>query len=118
MKNILPIVVLLLALVGCQETKTNNDRLELIPNPEENPDLTDAQSIAYNNGLAHWNKVSELRFTFNVDRGGKHYERSWRWKPKTDDETLISENDTVTYNRKEMDSLIMKTDAGFVNDSY
>jgi len=116
----LPILLLLstVLLTSCQEKNKNNDRLEFIPNPEENPELTTAQSIAYKNGIAHWKNVSEINFTFNVDRAGNHFERSWTWKPKTNDIVMRNAQDTVSFNRNTLDSISKSHDAAFINDKY
>lgn len=84
---------------------------------EEEP-LTLPEMIAFAKGIEHWNQVEELHFTFNVDRGENHSERSWIWKPKTDDVTAIQNKDTIQYNRKNLDSISLKTDPGFINDKY
>jgi hypothetical protein len=104
-----------MVLIGCNNTENKSEVSEDI-NPEEN--LTTAQKIAYKNGFENFENVSEINFTFNVDRGENHYERSWIWNPKTDDVTMISKTDTIQYNRKVMDSIIKQTDAGFINDKY
>jgi hypothetical protein len=77
-----------------------------------------AEKIAEASGYGQWNEVSEINFTFNVDRAGKHFERSWTWQPKTNEITMVSEKDSVAYNRNAMDSLQQKTDAAFINDKY
>lgn len=118
MKKITSLLALAIIAIACQEKKNDSDRLEFVPDHDANPVATTADMIAYKSGIENWKDVSELRFTFNVDRGANHFERSWSWKPKTDDVTLYSEKDTIAYNRKKMDSLIMKTDQGFINDSY
>ena len=104
-----------MVLIGCNNTENKSEVSEDI-NPEEN--LTTAQKIAYKNGFENFENVSEINFTFNVDRGENHYERSWIWNPKTDDVTMISKTDSIQYNRKVMDSIIKQTDAGFINDKY
>ena len=82
--------------------------------------LTTAESIANKNGYENWNDVSEIQFTFNFDRGGSHFERSWIWWPKLDQVQMKpwGEEAGVLYKRSEMDSLIKKADARFINDSY
>ncbi|QAA80278.1 hypothetical protein EI546_00355 [Aequorivita sp. H23M31] len=77
-----------------------------------------ARQIAEACGIQNWNKVSEIAFTFNVDRDGNHFERSWIWNPKSQDIKMVSSKDSVNYNRSKMDSLTMKTDAAFINDKY
>lgn len=81
-------------------------------------ELTIAEKIANANGFENWKDVSRIDFTFNVDRDTTHFERSWTWKPKTNDVILISGKDTISYNRKSVDSTSLNTDKGFVNDKY
>ena len=102
---------------SCNNTTKTSDT-EASPDTETIVATTPAEKIANANGIEHWNDVSEINFTFNVDRGENHFERSWSWNPKTDAVTMTSANDTVAYNRKQMDSITKKTDGAFVNDSY
>ncbi len=81
-------------------------------------ELTLLEKIAYANGYENWKKVEELKFTFNVDRDTSHFERTWVWKPKTNEVTSITANETVTYNRNDMDSTAYKTNGWFINDKY
>ncbi len=79
------------------------------------------EKIAHANGMDHWATVEELKFTFNVDReGNPHFERSWIWKPKTNEVTALSAEDTLTYDRNDtdMDSTAYKTNGNFVNDKF
>lgn len=117
MKKSVAIILFALLLISCNNQKQlpkNQDDNEVV----SEKDLTTAEKIANANGYENWKDVSEIAFTFNVDRNSNHYERSWIWKPKTGDVTMISEKDTVSYNRSKMDSLTMKTDGGFINDKY
>ncbi len=76
-------------------------------------------SIAFAHGFEQWKKVSQIQYTFNVDRDGNHFERSWTWKPQENDITLVSGNDTLSYNRTiPLDSAYLKADQGFINDKY
>lgn len=75
------------------------------------PKTSIAKKIANAHGFENWKNVSEIAFTF----GGK---RNWTWKPKTNDITLITKNDTIRYNRKSIDSLSQKADRGFINDKF
>lgn len=81
-------------------------------------ELTLLEKIAYANGYENWKKVEELKFTFNVDRDTSHFERTWIWKPKTNEVTSITANETITYNRNDMDSIAFKTNGNFINDKY
>lgn len=74
-------------------------------------DINFAQEIANAHGFKNWKNVSEITFTF----GGK---RSWLWKPKTNDVTLMTKKDTINYNRTSVDSLSYKADRAFINDKF
>jgi hypothetical protein len=80
--------------------------------------LTLAEKIANAHGYEHWSKVSEIQFTFNVDSGEKHYERSWTWQPKTNAVTMRTQKDTISYYTNKVDSTSIKADQGFINDKY
>ena len=106
-----------LILISCKDSKNTSEAIESTPIVVEK-NLTTAEKIAEANGFEHWKEVSEIQFTFNVDRDENHFERSWRWKPKTNDVAMITAKDPISYNRTRMDSLVMNTDAGFINDKY
>lgn len=76
------------------------------------------EKIANANGFQNWKNVEEIRFTFNVDRDTTHFERSWVWKPKTNDITAITADKTLEYNWSNMDSTANKTNGSFINDKY
>ncbi|PHR14871.1 MAG: hypothetical protein COA40_01490 [Aequorivita sp.] len=119
MKSAFATLFLFLMLLGCnngQNTSENPNTASKVTDSLENTSLN--YKIANANGFQHWKNISEIKFTFNVDRGENHFERSWIWKPKIGDVTMVSVNDTVNYNRSKMDSLTMKTDAAFINDKY
>ncbi|OUR94406.1 hypothetical protein A9Q87_01845 [Flavobacteriales bacterium 34_180_T64] len=109
MKNYFLILSILLIYASCQKNKT------VI---KESKVSTVAEQIANAHGLSHWNKVSQIKFTFNVDRDSSHYERSWSWKPKTNDVSLITNTDTIKYNRTDIDSISINADKAFINDKY
>ncbi|MEM9363824.1 MAG: hypothetical protein AAGA43_14385 [Bacteroidota bacterium] len=85
---------------------------------ETEPPKSVLEKIAAAHGYENWKTVKEFHFTFNVDRDTTHFERSWVWKPKTNEITAINAKDTLTYFRKEMDSVAYKVNAGFINDRY
>lgn len=86
---------------------------------EESKPITTAEKIANNYyGFKQFKNIKEIAFTFNVDRDSSHYQRSWIWKPKSNDVTLITAKDTITYNRKSIDSTSIKADQGFINDKF
>ena len=76
------------------------------------------EKVANAHGLQNWAGVEEIKFTFNVDRDTTHFERSWIWKPRTNDITAISAEKTLEYNWSEMDSIAKKTNGGFINDKF
>lgn len=115
-------------LTSCKtDTKTENNSNNTSENSTaataKAPDkeATIVEKIAQANGMDNWKSVEELKFTFNVDReGNPHFERSWIWKPKTNNVTALSAEDTLTYNRNDtdMDSTAYKTNGNFVNDKF
>lgn len=76
------------------------------------------EKIADANGFQNWKNIEEIKFTFNVDRDTTHFERSWAWKPKTNDITAITKDTIIKYNWSSMDSTSYKTNGGFINDKY
>jgi hypothetical protein len=80
--------------------------------------LTIPEQIAAANGFANWKKVNKINFTFNVDRDSSHFERSWSWATKSNNVVFTTREDTISYNRKTIDTVLTKTDAGFINDKF
>jgi len=111
MKKTIYLLVFLLTLQACKENPKQETTTDTLV--QNTP-----QKIATAYGLEQWNNVTQMKFTFNVDRGENHYERSWIWKPKTKDITLITSEDTLTYNQNTMDSIAIKTDVNFINDKF
>lgn len=109
MKNFIYIPIVALFMAGCKKEKESPVR----PDP-----LIIAEKIAHAHGLDQWQNVSEIAYTFNVDRKNKHFERSWIWKPKSHDVTFISETDTISYNRSKLDSVSIAIDRNFINDKF
>jgi len=82
------------------------------------------EKIAEAYGVREFDKVDEIKFTFNVHKGDVEARRSWVWSPKTDIVTFSGSgaDKPVTYSRKEIsadspDSL-RQIDAHFINDQY
>lgn len=75
------------------------------------PELTVAQKIANAHGFENWKNVTEIQFKFGQNR-------SWVWHPKSDDITLTTSKDTISYNRKSLDSISTKADRAFINDKF
>lgn len=110
-KHFLLFVSLILLAISC---KTDKKQKEERPEKE----LTVLEKVANAHGYDNWKDISTIKFTFNVDRDSSHFERSWLWKPKSNDVVLMTRKDTVNYNRKVMDTVIIKTDGGFINDKF
>jgi len=104
------ICILFTTIISCKTDK----KLD----PVKVKEISILEKVANAHGFENWKKVSKIAFTFNVDRDSSHYERSWTWKPNTNEVSHISNNDTLTYNRNAMDSIAYKTNSGFINDRY
>ena len=102
MKNFIYITLIGLFFIGCKQ------KVEPILIEEE---ITIASKIANAHGFENWKDVSEISFTF-------FEQRNWIWKPKTHDVTLITDKDTINYNRKSIDSVSIKVDKAFINDKF
>ena len=96
---------------GCKNEKKAT---KLSPEKEQ----TIVEKIANAHGYEKWKSVNTLKFTFNVNKDTSHFERTWVWKPKTNWVTSITNADTLTYDRKKMDSVAHKNHGGFINDKY
>lgn len=107
MRKYFTLQVLLFTLVACK----NNTSV-----PEAQPDP--AKEIAVAHGFENWKKVSEIRFTFNVDRDTSHFERTWIWNVKEQKVTRITAQDTLSYFRNHVPDSLMPVDSGFVNDKF
>lgn len=124
MKSVFLLLALSTIILSCNENKRRTDTSkpvksrEFIPDHDANPVLSTAENIAYKNGFGQWKDVSEINFTFNVDRGENHFERSWVWKPKSDLVVMRTAKDTVAFERTKLDSINMSYDASFINDTY
>lgn len=121
MKTHFASLFILFLLLGCtngQKSSQNANSESTLAQSDSLQNKPIGHTIANANGYENWNNISEIAFTFNVDRGANHFERSWSWKPKSNEVSLISEKDTTSYNRSQMDSLHLKTDAAFINDKY
>ncbi len=117
MRSLVLCLLVLTAFSACKEKKeveTSPDAVSEAPVAE----MDTLEQLAAQYGFSQWDQVNEIRFTFNVDRPGGHSERSWSWKPKQGEVTMMTETDTVTYLRSEVDSTLTGTDAGFINDKY
>lgn len=101
--------------VACKENKKETTPEEL---PEPPQEQTILEKLAGAHGYENWKDISEIRFTFNVDRADQHSERSWIWNIAENRVTLMMNGDTISYLRSEVDSTLMGADARFINDKY
>ncbi|SFZ93807.1 hypothetical protein SAMN05428642_103346 [Flaviramulus basaltis] len=107
MKNLIYITLIAFVFISCkQKAETKLVEPEIVKT-----EISTAQKIANAHGFENWKNVSEAAFTFNGSR-------SWIWKPKTNDVMLLGKTDTIQYNRSKVDSLLAKTDGGFINDKF
>ena len=109
MKKLIYITFIGLIFISCKQ------KSETIQPQKE---ISIAEKIAKAHGFENWKHVSEIQFTFNVDKDSSHFGRSWIWKPKANKVTSFSKKDTINYNRSKIDSTLTKTDSGFINDKY
>lgn len=111
-----PIVTIFLLLFMALSCKTESKKIAT--HKEEEQPRTIPEKIAYAHGYAHWDAVKEIAFTFHVSRNDAHLKRTWRWKPKLNQVTTITETDTLAYSTTSMDSTTHKINANFINDRY
>ena len=108
-------IALLLALIFLNACK-NDASDSSVQTIDSQP--TVAEKIAMAHGINTWDKVSELQFSFNVERDGNTFSRAWIWNPKSDRVTAVSAQDTLTYFRSTIDSTAIAADRGFINDKF
>ncbi|WP_111308075.1 hypothetical protein [Confluentibacter sediminis] len=109
MKNVFLIIAIAL-FVSCKQASKNITEVK---------ELSVAEKIANAHGYEHWKNVSKIEFTFNVDRDSSHTERSWIWKPKSNDVSFWSKKDSIIYyNRGQIDSAKINIDKSFINDKF
>ncbi|WP_308990569.1 hypothetical protein QLS71_003700 [Mariniflexile litorale] len=102
MKKLIISFIILIISISCKK-KEENKGIET--------ELSTAEKIANAHGFENWKNVSKIAFNFNQ-------KRSWEWNPKTNVITLITDNDTIVYNRKSIDSISENADKGFINDKF
>ncbi|WP_339728571.1 hypothetical protein [Maribacter stanieri] len=111
-------LIILSILISSVFTGCKTDKKEPKISVAEDKELTVLEKIAKANGFDNWNDVQSIKFTFNVDRDAEHFERTWLWNTKSNDVTMMTRQDTISYNRKSVDSTMVATDGGFVNDKF
>lgn len=82
-------------------------------------ELSIAEKIANAHGFEQWNNVSEIKFTFKVDRDTiKGNGRAWTWQPKANKVSLNTGTRTINYNQNAIDSTNQGADRAFINDKF
>ncbi|PRP68178.1 hypothetical protein [Nonlabens agnitus] len=112
MKKFLLPILFSVAIISCKNEKNEETTVE------ETPEL--AMQVAQSSGLENWKDVESMEFTFNIERNGETLAtRAWKWNPNSDQVTLDSKGEQITYNRtQQMDSLAQSADRAFINDVY
>ncbi len=112
MKSIYLSILCLIIMSSCKSDKKQH------PTPKEET-LTVAEKIANAHGYKNWKNVSEIQFTFKVDRDTlKGKGRSWTWHPKTDQVKMSIADRTFNYLRSDIDSIHIAADRSFINDKF
>lgn len=113
MKSLSLGLICLLLVSACKSEKSET------PIKEETKELTIAEKIANAHGFENWKNVSEVKFTFKVDRDTiKGKGRSWIWYPKKDKVKMTAGATTAEYVRSQMDSTDIGADRRFINDKF
>ncbi|MCK8481272.1 hypothetical protein [Psychroserpens algicola] len=125
MTRLLTFLLVITVLISCKpESKAQNHTTETIS--EEQIEITVAEKIAQAHGYDHWNNVNTIEFTFNVDRGDNHFQRSWEWQPKADYVVSMVSKDSISmYTRQTpsntietIDPKFINVDKSFINDKF
>lgn len=110
-----------LFIVACKETdKTDEDPSGPESTLEQSVETTVAEKIARAHGIEHWNKVTQVNFTFKVsDSTGTIASRKWEWQPKEDKIRFFQQDSILEFNRKpNLAGEPKETDKKFINDVY
>ncbi|RZN82763.1 MAG: hypothetical protein EVB11_07090 [Winogradskyella sp.] len=108
MKPIYAILFLFLFTISCKSDKS-----------EAKKEYTVAEKIANAHGFDNWENVTEVQFTFAVDRDTiKGNGRSWTWLPQKDSVSMQAGTQTIKYSRNNIDSMSQRADRAFINDKY
>lgn len=109
MKPLYAILLLFFFSVSCKSDKNETPKEE----------LSIAQKIANAHGFENWKNVTEVQFTFAVDRDTiKGNGRTWTWLPQKDSVHMLAGVQNVKYSRQNTDSIPKNVDRAFINDKY
>ncbi|MBT8244082.1 MAG: hypothetical protein HKP48_10935 [Winogradskyella sp.] len=112
MKPLYTILLIFALTASCKSDKTKTQT-------EVEKELSIVEKIANAHGFENWKNVTEVQFTFAVDRDTiKGNGRSWTWLPKQDSVYMRAGVQNVRYSRKNLDSVPKNVDRAFINDKY
>lgn len=111
--RVLCILTIILLFASCGQQRNTE-----APSVQAQDSLPLLERLAHAHGFEHWPSVSEIRFTWNIDRDTTHFERTWIWDVRNQRVTRIMMGDTISYLRSEVDSTLAQVDGGFINDKY
>lgn len=122
MKNIF-IACCILAFFSCKQSEKSTEETTTpaeVNSQETTPEkaATVLDSIAMAHGLKQWRSINKITYTFNVDRGASHFERTWSWQPKTSEVMASTADTTLTYQHNKFGDELKPTDQAFINDKY
>lgn len=113
MKSVFFFLLVFAFALSCKSDKKN------VQEETSKVELSVAQKIANAHGFKNWNSVTEVQFTFAVDRDTiKGNGRSWTWLPQKDSVFLNTSRQGIKYSRKNIDSISKNADRAFINDKY
>lgn len=116
MKTKLTTIICLFLIVSCQQNKEKNAEEKTVST--ETKELSLSEKIAEAHGYEQWQNVTEFQFRFGGSEDDANSGRAWKWNPKTNDVVMMTAQDTIAYNRTNLDSLAMKADPAFINDKF
>ncbi|MBZ9651740.1 hypothetical protein [Psychroflexus montanilacus] len=120
MKHLSLLLVSLLFLGACNQKKDKSEESKSESTSEVSSDkgIGILEDIASANGYENWSEVDSISYTFNAQNGDNISSRTWKWKPKTGEVTMKTQDTTLTYNTNKFEEDIAFADRGFVNDKY
>ncbi|MBF8148422.1 hypothetical protein ITJ86_00850 [Winogradskyella sp. F6397] len=116
MKSIYLSLICLLLVSNC---KSDQQKTSKENHKEEFKELSIAEKIANAHGFEQWQNVSEVKFTFQVNRDSVQGKgRSWTWNPKENKVKMSTSETPIAYVRHKIDSSYISTDKAFINDKF
>ena len=105
MKKFSPVIIAILLLFSCKSEPTE--------------ELSVVEKIAAANGLEDFEKLEEIRYTFNVRvNDSLRTSRAWQWDLTNQDVTLTTADTSISYNHSTEAAAHPETDHRFINDQY